>query len=263
MFNFFKNIYQYRELLWSLSLREFKIRYKQTLLGLAWAIVQPLAMMFIFTLVFSKLKMVTNADTGGFPYPIFSYCALVPWTFFSSSLKFGAASIITNMNLLLKTSFPREIFPLSKIIGSFFDYLIAMVVFAVMMIYYAVPVHATIWLFPFVLLVQLVLTSGFCLFLSALNVYFRDIAHAVSLGMFLWLFATPVAYPIGKVPARFIGWYKLNPMVGIIDAYRRVILEGRPPDITLFSYSIIVAIVLFILGYVFFKRSEKDFADII
>ena len=263
MLQFFKNIYSYRELLWALSLRELRIRYKQTLLGVAWAVIQPLAMMFVFTLVFSKLRMVTIDDTGGFPYPIFSYCALVPWTFFSVTLTFATRSIQTNMNLLMKIYFPREIFPLAKIMGGLINYLIAMGVFLLMMIYYSISIHPTILIFPLIFLTQLFLMIGLSLILSAINVSFRDIGHAVQLSMFLWLFATPVSYPISKVPESFLPWYRLNPMVGIIDSYRKVILEGEMPDMNIFGISIIGAVIVFIIGNIYFKRSEKRFADII
>jgi lipopolysaccharide transport system permease protein len=255
-----KALYQYRELLWMWILREIRVRYKQSLLGAAWAILQPLSMMTVFTLVFSFLARV---PTDGIPYPIFSYAAVLPWTFFATSVSFGVPSLVNNLNLVTKTYFPREILPFGAVGASFFDFLVASTIFLFMLLFYRVPLTwAAVWL-PLILTLQILLTFGVTLLGSAIIVLYRDVRFVVPLGLQIWLYATPVIYPVSLVPQGFQPFYMLNPMAGIIDAYRRVILHGQPPTWSYLGLSAAAALALFIIGYLVFKRLEVSFADII
>ncbi|MBC7249633.1 MAG: ABC transporter permease [Anaerolineae bacterium] len=255
-----KELFRYRELLWSWVVRDIKVRYKQSLLGIAWAILQPLSATIIFTVVFSRFVRV---PTGGIPYPIFYYSALLPWTFSSSSITFGVSCLVNNMGLVTKIYFPREILPISAVVASFVDFLIAAVIYAGMMVFYQVPVGPSwVWM-PVLLLIQVILTLGVVLFASALNVFYRDIRFVVPLGMQLWMYLTPIIYPLSMVPERFRGLYLLNPMAGLIDSYRRIILQAQWPDLAGVSVAAVISLGIFILAYIYFKRAEAVFADII
>ena len=240
--------------------RDIKIRYKQSLLGAAWAILQPLALMIVFTLVFS---FIARVPTGGIPYPIFSYAALLPWTFFATSVTFGTSSLVNNMNLVSKVYFPREILPIAAIGASFIDFLVASLVYIGLVAYYRFPLHTTLLLLPLLLLVQIALTTGVVLFTSAANAFYRDIRFVVPLVLQIWMYATPIIYPLQLVPERFQPFYMLNPMAGLIESYRTIALLGVWPDwghlgtATLFSGLVLVS------GYIHFKRVEWQFADII
>ena len=241
-------------------LREVRVRYKQSLLGAAWAILQPLSMMLVFTLVFSFLAAV---PTDGIPYPIFSYVAVLPWTFFSTSVSFGVPSLINNQSLVTKTYFPREVLPIGAIGARFFDFLVASTIFLFMLLFYRVPLTWTLAWLPLLLALQILLTFGVTLLGSAVIVLYRDVRFIVPLGLQIWLYATPVIYPVSLVPERFRLYYMLNPMAGIIDAYRRVILYGQSPMWSYLSLSAVVALALFFIGYLVFKQLEVSFADII
>jgi len=253
-------LYRFRELLWIWAGREIKVRYKQSVLGAAWAVLQPLVLMIVFTVVFSYIARV---PTGGVPYPIFSYTALLPWTFLATSISFAAPSLVTNMNLVTKVYFPREILPIGSLIAAFVDFLVASVVFLALMLFYRIPLRWTMGWIPVLLLVQIVLTLGVILLLSALCVRFRDIRFVVPLGVQIWMYASPIIYPSSLVPERFRAAYALNPMVGLIDAYRAAILTGEAPDAWPLAVSAAVALTLLLAGFAYFKRSEATFADII
>lgn len=251
---------RYRDLLWLWTMREVQVRYKQSLLGIAWAVLQPLALTIIFTLVFSRLVRV---DTGGIPYPIFSYSALVPWTFFSTSLSFGINSLVNNMNLVTKIYFPREILPLASVGAAFVDFLVSAAILAGMMAIYGVQPRWTIlWVLP-LLALQIALTLAVVLLGSALLVFFRDVRFVVPLLTQVWMYGSPIIYPTSLVPERLRTLYFLNPMAGIIDGYRRVLLTGESPDFGALALGSAVTLVLLIGGYGFFKRSEPVFADLI
>ena len=192
-------ILKYRELLISITLREIKVKYKQSILGMLWSILQPLLMMIVFTIVFSKFVRVPS---DGIPYPIFSYSALLPWSFFVTSLSFASNSIINNAALINKIYFPREIFPISAILAAFVDFLIASVIFIVMLFLYQVSININIVYVIPILFIQIALTLGIAFFTSAVNVRFRDIKYAVPLFMQLWMYASPIIYPISVVPER-------------------------------------------------------------
>jgi lipopolysaccharide transport system permease protein len=255
-----RELYAYRELLWMWTLREVKVRYKQSLLGAAWAVLQPLVLMIMFTVVFSYFARV---PTDGMPYPIFSYTAVLPWTFFATSITFAVPSLVTNMNLVTKIYFPREILPVAAVAAAFVDFLVASIVFLGLMLLYGVPLRATLLWAPVILAIQIALTLGVVLAAATLNVWYRDIRFVVPLGVQLWMYASPVIYPVTLVPERWRTLYMLNPMAGIINSYRRVILQGQPPEMQVLGLSAGVALLAMLLGYLYFKRSEGRFADVI
>ncbi len=256
----FKNLYHYRETLTMWTFREIRVRYKQSFLGVAWAILQPLLLMLIFTTVFS---IMARFPTDGIPYPIFSYTALLPWTLFATSISFGVPSLINNMGLVTKTYFPREILPMAVVGAALFDFLIASSIFVVMLIIYQIPVTIHILWLPVFLVVQIFLMLGISLLGSALTVFYRDVRFIVPLLVQLWLYATPIIYPVALVPERFQTLYMLNPMAGIVESYRQVILHGTSPNPMHLGLAALVAVVLFIFSYRIFKTLELSFNDII
>lgn len=255
-----KILYEYRDLLKMWTIREIKVRYRQSFLGAAWAILQPLGLMLVFTAVFSYL---TRVPTGDVPYPLFCYAALLPWTFLATSISFAAPSMVSNLNLVTKIYFPREILPMAIVIAAFVDFLVASLVFAGMLAFYRVaPTINLLWL-PALLAIQIALTLGAVLFLSALGVRYRDIRFVVPLGLQIWMFASPVIYPASLIPSRFQAMYSLNPTVGLMNAYRSVVIHGNAPEATSLITSSAISVTLMLAGYVYFKRCESSFADII
>jgi len=260
LFGHLRRLIGYRELLWSLTLRDIKVRYKQSLLGVSWAILQPLAMTLIFTVVFSYF---TRIDTHGIPYPIFAYAAMLPWTFFANSLSFGVPSIVNNTNLVTKIYFPRETFPLAAVMACFVDFLVASAVFVGLMIHYHYGLNIHMLWLPAVIMIQIVLALAISLFLSAINVFFRDIRFAIPLLVQVWMFASPVIYPVSMVPERLRALYMLNPMAGVLDTFRTVLLKGASPHLPYLIPAASVAIILLVVSYAAFKRLEMKFADFI
>lgn len=255
-----RELWRYRGLLLTWTQRNIKVRYKQSLLGAAWAILQPFSTMVIFSVIFTYFVRVS---TEGIPYPIFSYTALLPWTFFASSISLGVPSVVNNMNLVTKIYFPREIFPIAAVAASFVDFLVASVVFLGMMVFYRVPLRVTALLVPLLLAIQIVLTLGVVLLASAVNVRYRDVRFVVPLGVQLWMYATPIIYPVSLVPERWRTLYMLNPMAGLIEGYRAVILRGEWPQWECVGLAAVISVGLFLAGYWAFKRLEMAFADII
>jgi lipopolysaccharide transport system permease protein len=250
---------EYRDLLIALSVHRLKVRYKQSVLGLAWAIVQPVALMLIYTFIFSVIARVPSQGT---PYAVFAYAALLPWTFFSTGLTNATNALVSHSNLVTKVYFPREILPLSYVFAALVDLAVASVVMAGLMIYFHVPLRASVlWVLPITAVLTVFLT-GISLVVSALQVRFRDIGMAMPLLLQLWMFATPVVYPLQQVPARFRGLYELNPMVGIIENFRRTLLGGAP-DLRLLMVAVVASLVLLPLAYLYFKRVEGTVADVI
>jgi lipopolysaccharide transport system permease protein len=201
--------------------------------------------------------------SDGIPYPIFSYCALLPWQFFSSSFTSGTSSLVSNSNLVQQIYFPREIFPLSSVIASFIDFLIASSIFIILLIFY--KVHITFYaLFAVLLLIlQILFVVGISFLGSALNVFYRDVSHALTFITQIWMFATPIIYPVSVVPEKLRPFYLLNPMAGIIDGYRRVIIQGLPPDWQYVGIATVVTLVVLVFSYKYFKKVEMKFADVI
>ena len=260
MVRYLQTLYRYRDLLWLWTMREIKIRYKQSVLGGVWAVLQPLSLMLIFTLVFS---LFVRVPTDGLPYPVFAYAAILPWTFFSTSVSFGVPSLVNNMNLLTKIYFPREVLPIAAIGAALVDLALGFLVFLALLAVYQVSLSWHLLWLPLILLVQITLTLGVTLFAAAVNVFYRDVRFVVPLALQLWLYATPVIYPLSAVPAWLQPFYALNPMVGVIDSYRRAMLLAQAPLAAMLGTSAAVALGELLLAYVYFKRVEPQFADLI
>lgn len=262
-FNFaanLSNLFKYRDLLYTLSAHRIKVRYKQTLLGIAWAILQPLSIMLLFTVIFSVIVKIPSPEA---PYAVFLYAALLPWTFFSAGLSTGAGSLLSNSQLIRKVYFPREILPLTYVFAALFDFLVASSVLIGLLVYYKVPVTlTTLYTLPIVLLLTVFL-SAMTLFFSAIQIRFRDIGIAMPLLLQVWMFATPVIYPLGAVPERLRAAYMLNPTAGIIESFRRVVLFGETPDFSSLGLSAVISVASLIAAYIYFKRVEATMADII
>jgi lipopolysaccharide transport system permease protein len=254
------DLWAYRELLWSLSVRETKARYRQSLLGIGWAIAQPLAMMVVFNLVFSRFA---GVPSDGIPYPIFAYAALVPWTFLSNAMTSATIGLVSNRTIVTKTYFPREIIVISQVGARFVDFLAGALVYVGMMAWYGIAPTVWLLLLPLLLLIQVVLTVGLCLITSALHVRFRDLAPIVTLGLQVWLYLTPVTYPLSLVPEQWRTLYLLNPMAGLILAYRSVIALGQGPDFGALGLAAGMSLLVLAVAYPWFKRAERSFADVI
>jgi len=251
-------IFRYRELLLSLVIKELKVRYKQALLGMAWAVFTPLAMMLIFTFVFSK---VTKISTGQIPYPVFAYCGLLPWTFFAGSLASATNSLVANTNLITKIYFPREVFPLAVILARFIDFCVASLILVGLMLFYHIPFQITILLFPLILLIQVILMIGLSLLLSVGNLFFRDVKYIIDVVLILWMFVTSVIYPINVDSPALQRVLMLNPMTPILNAYRALILKGEFPQIGPLLPAIAISVVIFFIGIVLFHKTEHLFAE--
>jgi len=256
----FKELWRYRELVFFLTWRDIKVRYKQALLGVSWAILQPLLTMVIFTLIFGVLL---NTPSENVPYPLFSLTALLPWQLFATALQRSSISLVGNANLLTKIYFPRLAIPLSSVFAALVDFGVSFIVLLGVMFYYQYwPGWNILWLIPMILLALLTaLAVG--LWLSALNVQYRDVQHMVPFIIQVWMYASPIVYPIETIPEgtwRYL--YSLNPMVGVIQGFRWVLLGGAPPDLTALI-SIAVVIIILISGLFYFRKMEKTFADIV
>lgn len=255
-----KQLSQSKDLLWAWIGRIIRGRYQQSALGWLWAIIQPAATVVIFSIIFTRIVPV---DTGDIPYPVFSYLAVVPWTFLASSLSDMTMSLVANMDLVNKIYFPRETLPIAAMFARLFDFGIAICLLVALMLIFQVPTNPVTWLYlPIILVVQLVLMVGLGLAFAAANVYYRDTQSLVALGLQLWFYASPIIYPVTLVPESLRTLYYLNPMAGVITAYRAVLLNQTAPG----SYLIVsglVAVVIFFLGYWIFKRVEFQFADIV
>ena len=254
------DLWLYRELIFFMTWRDLKVRYKQTLLGASWAILQPFLTMIVFSIFFGNLAKVPS---DGVPYPIFSYTALIPWTLFSKALQDASRSLVANRHMITKVYFPRMILPLSSVMAGLVDFLIAFVVLLGMMWYYKIPPTANVWVLPLFLLLAMVTAVGVGLWLSALNVLFRDINYILPFLTQFWMYLTPVAYPSSMVPAEWQVIYALNPMAGVVEGFRWALLgTGQPPGIMTLVSSI-AAVVLLISGMFYFRRMERLFADMV
>jgi lipopolysaccharide transport system permease protein len=216
--------------------------------------------MIIFSIVFSIFLKV---PTDGIPYPIFAYTALLPWTFFANSLTFSIPSLVSNMNLVSKIYFPREILPLSSILVGFVDFVIASSIFVLMLLFYRIPVGPAILLVPLALVIQMILTFGIGLLASAINVFYRDVRFVVPLALQIWMYVSPIIYPVNQIPERFRPFYFLNPMAVLIDTYRRTILFNQMPDWPYLGLAALLSVLLTVVAYRYFKRAEREFADLI
>lgn len=255
----FSELWNYRELAYILAWRDVKIRYKQTVLGAAWAVFQPLISMVVFTLFFGKLIKVPS---DGLPYPIFVYAGLLPWTFFANSMTAASNSLVGQVDLISKVYFPRMLIPLSTFGAFVLDFIISLLIMLVMMVWYGIYPGPALLLFPLLLLATMAAALGVGMLLSALCVAYRDVKYVVPFLVQLWMYATPVIYPVSIVPEKWRWLLSLNPMSGLIDGYRSVFL-GRPVDWANLAISLGVSIVVMFWGLFYFRKVERRFADIV
>lgn len=254
-----KPLTSHKYLLYQLTLREIKARYKQSIVGYAWILFNPLVQLLVYSFVFS---VIFKFPTGGIPYPIFLFIALLPWIYLQTSLSTAALVLVDNANLLKKVNFPREILPYSVIFAKSIDLFFSLLLLLIFMIFYKIPFYPTAIFFIPLLIIQIILMTGLSLFLSAANLFYRDIQYLTNLTLLMWLYLTPVVYPLSLVPERYVWLYKLNPMVGITEGYRSSILNF-PFDLGTIFWSAIASLIIFIFGFWVFKKSERVFADIV
>ena len=255
-----KDLWQYRELLFFLAWRDVKVRYKQTALGAAWAVIQPLFTMLLFTLFFGRLAKVPS---DGIPYPLFSYTALLPWQLFAYALTESSNSVVANERLITKVYFPRLIVPLASILAGLVDFAIAFVlVLGMMAWYHTVPTWAILTL-PFFILFTIITALAVGLWLSALNVQYRDVRYTLTFIVQFWLIASPVAYSATLVPAKWRPFYGLNPMAGVIEGFRWALLGKTPAPGALLWVSVAVVAIVLVGGFCYYRRMEKTFADLV
>ncbi len=255
-----RDLWVYRELVYFMTWRDLKVRYKQTLLGAAWAILQPFLTMVVFSIFFGALA---GVPSDGVPYPIFSYTALIPWTLFSKALQEASRSLVNSSHMITKVYFPRMILPLASVLAGIVDFLIAFVVLLAMMVFYHVTPTANIWTIPLFLILALVTATGVSLWLSALNVLYRDINYVLPFLTQFWMYITPIAYSSSIVPEKWRLLYAVNPMTGVVEGFRWALLgSGDAPGMTTLISSV-VAVVMLVSGMFYFKRMERLFADMV
>jgi lipopolysaccharide transport system permease protein len=255
-------LWHFRELFWFLALRDIQVRYKQTALGVAWAVLQPVFAMLLFTIFFGRLAGL-DQRTGDIPYPLSTFCALVPWQFFSYALTQSSNSLVSEQRLLTKVYFPRLIIPMAPVLSGMVDFGVSFLLLLGMMVYYGVYPHGTVLLLPAFVLMAMAAAMAIGLWLSALNAIYRDVRYTIPFLTQFWLFATPVAYPVSIVPERWQWLYGLNPMVGVIEGFRWTLLGGGQPAWTAVAVSFAVVAVLLVGGLFYFRRMEKVFADVV
>jgi len=256
----FRELWEYRELLYFLIWRDVKVRYKQTALGAAWAVIQPFFMMVVFSLFFGRLAKVPS---DGIPYPVFTFCALLPWQLFANALTESSNSLVGNQNLITKVYFPRLVVPISAVLGGLVDFVIAFMILLGMMLYYGIVPGWAIVTLPGFILLAVMTALGVGLWLSALNVQYRDVRYTIGFLVQLWLFLTPVAYPSSIVPEQWRPLYGLNPMAGVVEGFRWALLGKSQPPGAMLWVSVAVVIVILFGGLYYFRRMEQQFADIV
>jgi len=255
-----RRLWSHRYLVVSLIRRQFQLRYRQSAAGVAWAILPPLVTVGAATVVFDRVAQV---DTGAIPYPLFAFAALTPWTFFASSLTFGVPSVVQNQQMVTRLAFPRAALPVSMIGLALVDLAIAGATFVVFVYVTGSTIPLTALWFPVLLLVEMFLVAGVVLLGSALNVFARDVKLAVPLLSQLWLFLTPVLYPLSEVPAGLRPWYQLNPMTGVVESFRSILVVGEAPQLSVLLPSAAGAMILLLVGWWYFSAVEHRFADVI
>ena len=256
----FKEVWAARELLYFFVWRDIKVRYKQTAIGAAWAVIQPFMTMVVFSLFFGKLARMASY---GLPYPVFYYSALLPWTYFAGALQHATSVVVDQQHVITKVYFPRLVLPLAAVTSGLLDFAISFLAFVVIMVWYRIKPGPALLLFPFFLLLAVLTALGVGLWLSALNAIYRDVRYVVPFLVQFWLFASPVAYPSSLVPERWRGLYGLNPMAGVIEGFRWSLTgRGEPPNILLAAST---GMVLFLVasGMAFFHRMEGTIADVV
>lgn len=255
-----RGLWQYRDLFYTLTVHRIKVRYKQSVLGLAWAILQPLSLMLIYTVIFS---VIARVPSEGVPYAVFAYAALLPWTFFSSALTNATTGLVNHSALVTKVYFAREILPLTYVSAALFDFCVASFFLVALFVYYGVSLTTyALWAIPILVLLTM-LATALSLIFSVIQVRFRDVGVAMPLLLQVWMFASPVVYPLSAVPQRWRGLYALNPMVGVIENFRRAVLQGVEPDFHSLGVSTVIAVIVLPIAYLYFKKVEATMADII
>jgi lipopolysaccharide transport system permease protein len=249
----------HKYLWYQLTARDIKARYKQSFLGYAWVLFNPIALMLIYSFIYS---IIFRFSTNDVPYQVFLFAALLPWTSLQMSIHSATMSLVDNAILLRKVAFPREIIPYAAVIAKITDFLFSSIVFIGLLAFYQVSLAGTAWLFIPLFLLQMTLTIGISLLLATFNLFYRDIQHVTNLLLMIWMYMSPVIYPVSLVPQEYLWIYKLNPMVGIIEGYRSA-LFGYAFDYSAIGWSIGVSLIVFFLGYALFKKSEPVFADIV
>jgi lipopolysaccharide transport system permease protein len=252
-------LWDYRELLYFLIWRDVKVRYKQTALGAAWAVIQPFMTMVVFSVFFGQLA---RMPSDGLPYPLFTFSALVPWTFFANGIGKASTSVVGNANLVKKVYFPRLAIPIANVLSGFVDFVMAFVMLLGMMFYYHMPLTTRALWIPLLIVLAFVTSLGISLWLSAMNVQFRDVQYIVPFLVQIWLFATPVAYPSSLLKGPWRTLYALNPMVGVVEGFRWVLLSVGTAPGPMVLLSSAVALVVLVGGLFYFRKSESSFADI-
>jgi lipopolysaccharide transport system permease protein len=256
-----RELWHYRELLYFLTWRDLKLLYKQTVLGAAWAVIQPVLLMVVFSLFFGRLAGVPHGDV---PYPIFAYAGLLPWLFFANSMSFSAQSLVANAQLITKVYFPRLIVAVTPALAALVDFALALGVLFVLMVYYDVYPEPLAWLMVFPLILLAMVTAlGVGTWLSALNVKYRDIRYVIPFLTQLWLFATPVVYPASLIDEPWRTLYGLNPMAGVVEGFRWALIDAGEPPGPMLAVSALVALALLVTGVVHFRRTEETFADVV
>jgi len=253
-------LWEYRELLYFLVWRDVKVRYKQTAIGVAWVILQPLLTMVVFTVIFSYLAQIPS---DGLPYPLFAYTALLPWTYFSQALTRGGGGLVGSANLISKVYFPRLMIPLSSVLTPAVDFLLSFVILLGLMVWYGIAPTWGVFALPLFMLLALMTALAVGLLLSPLHVRYRDVGYIIPFLAQFWMYASPVIYPVSLIPERWRLLYSLNPMVGVIEGFRWALLGKASPDFGVMAVSTIVVVALLFSGLVFFKRMERTFADVI
>jgi len=250
----------YHELLYFLIWRNIKIRYKQTVLGAAWAVIQPFFTMVVFSIFFGRLAHISSGDV---PYPIFAYTALVPWTFFANALTQASNSLLEHERMITKIYFPRLLLPMAAVLSGLLDFVISFSILIGMMIWYHMVPTLNIWLVPFFVLMATLTALGVGLWLSALNVEYRDVRYVIPFLVQFWLFSTPIAYPSSLVPEKWQVLYGLNPMAGVVEGFRWGLLGNPPVSMQLILVSLLAVVVVLISGLYYFRRMEETFADVV
>ena len=261
LFQEIKSIIKWHELLWQIVGREVKARYKQSILGFFWVILNPLAQMLVMSFAFSTILRIPTNSSENIPYSLFLFVALLPWNLFANSLSFSAGSLVSSGPLITKIYFPRTILVLATIIAKIIDFLFASIILIIFMIAYQIPVTVSIlWVLP-LFFIQQIFTLGLSLFLAAANLLYRDVQYLLNMILLLWMYATPVFYPVDLVPDKYRLIFQLNPMAVIINAYRQVILGGGEPKYSSIIIALVLSFIILLFGLSYFKSREKIFAD--
>ncbi len=255
-----KDLWEYRELLYFLVWRDIKVRYKQTVLGAAWAIIQPFFTMIVFSIFFGRLA---GIPSDGVPYPIFAYCALLPWQLFSNAMAESGNSLVVNQNLITKVYFPRLVIPMAPVLAGLVDFGIAFLVLLGMMVYYGMAPTMAVVTLPLFILLAVATALAVGLWLSALNVQYRDVRYTIPFLTQFWLFVTPIAYPSSLVPEKWRVLYGLNPMAGVVEGFRWAMLGTANAPGPMVAVSVAVVVALLVGGLYYFRRMEKTFADVV